>query len=92
MEPQDNPEIYAAILRAEIERAEQRQRHKRIDDVASINEDELAVIEDIVLLRAVEDLLKRVWHKEDRHYRHAMWNLGKLALDLRKSLRESLKK
>ncbi len=91
MDCQHTPEIWLAIIQAELDRAEQRQRHKRIDDVASLREDELSTVEDIVLLRAIEDLMRRVWHKGE-DWRKANMHLTKLGHDLRKDLREALKK
>lgn len=90
MEPKEDPQIYLAILRAEIERHDQQQAAKRRADSGALPTDDYGAIEDVVLLRAIDDLLKRVWHKEDEHYRKGRMHLDALAFRLRKKLRENL--
>lgn len=90
MDSQDTPGHYRAILRDEVELIRQKRQSRR--KACQLDEQEYGSIEDIVLLQAVEDLLLRVSNKDHPHYRKGMWHLGAMAHDLRKKLRDCLKK
>lgn len=92
MDHKDDPQIYLAIIRAEIERNDKREASKRRADAGALATDDYGAMEDVVLLRAIDDLLKRVWHKDDveGHYRKGRMHLNALAFHLAKKLRENL--
>ncbi len=90
--PEHTLEIYLAILRAEIELRDKKEASKRRADSGILASDNYGAIEDVVLLRAIDDLLKRIWHKDDPegHYRKGRMHLDALAFHLRKKLQEYL--
>lgn len=91
MDPK-TPSVYLAILQAELARHDQKESAKRRADLGALPTDTYGAIEDIVLLRAIDDLLNRVWHKEDAkgHYRKGRLHLSALAFELREKLRDQL--
>lgn len=90
--PSPSPQIYLAILQAEIERYNQKESSKRRADSGILATDNYGAIEDVVLLRAIDDLLKRIWHQDDAegHYRKGRMHLDALAFKLRKKLHDYL--
>lgn len=90
--PEQTPEIFLATIRAEIELRDKKEAAKRRADSGILATDNYGAIEDVVLLRAIDDLLKRVWHKDDPggHYRHGRMHLSALAFHLQRKLQEYL--
>ncbi len=82
----------AQYLRDLVRSDEIAERKRRRIDYGKLSDDDYMAIEDIVLLRAVDDLLNRVMGKHDEwsHYRKARWHIGALAMKLRAKLREKL--
>lgn len=86
MDPKDDPGVYLAILRAELELIEKRAQRRRRKDCMRLTDGQQSAMEDIGRIYGAVESLRGLWHKDDERVRLATMYLTRLAWDLREKL------
>lgn len=88
--PEDSPELYLSIIRAEIDRLGAKERNSKHKDGFRLPSHVYEILTDLGALDSLLAGMKTLWHRDSEDYRKASMHLSKLAWDLRKKLHEYL--